>query len=72
MTYRPARERLSSERRSEIARHAALTRALLRVSICACGHEEREHWSIGSHECRTCEIDERPQPCAAFSPLRGR
>jgi hypothetical protein len=68
MAYRPARERLSATQRSEIARHAALERALQRIRVCECGHEERDHWSIGAKECRACEIAELPHPCGAFSP----
>jgi hypothetical protein len=67
MAYRSARERLSPEQRTEIARHAARMRALQRVLVCRCGHEEREHWSIGARECRACEIAEVPRPCMGFS-----
>jgi hypothetical protein len=67
--YKPARERLSAEQRSEIARHAAMVRAMRRDAlICTCGHAESEHWSIGARECRACEIAEHPDPCPRFTP----
>ncbi len=66
--YKPARERLSPERRSEIARHAALVRgARVRLAMCSCGHAESEHWSIGARECRTCDVMELPYPCIGFA-----
>ena len=66
--YKPARDRLSAEQRSEIARHAAIMRGMQRApEACSCGHAESEHWSIGARECRACEIDERPNPCMRFS-----
>lgn len=69
MAYKPARERMSAERRSDIARHAALMRARPPVvSVCACGHAENEHWSVGSKECRTCDIAELPNACIGFVP----
>jgi len=70
--YRPALERLSKERRSEIASYAARMRNLQRVRVCECDHAEREHWSIGAKECRACEIAELPRPCLRFTPKRRR
>jgi hypothetical protein len=67
--YKSARERLSPEQRSEIARHAAMERAMQRGPLnCSCGHTEGDHWSIGARECRACEIDERPNPCLGYTP----
>jgi len=67
--YKPARERLTAERRSDIASHAAQARrALPSVIVCACTHPERDHWTVGARECRACDIAELPRPCQAFSP----
>lgn len=69
-TYIPSRERLSREKRSAIARNAALARARQRREAprqCKCGHMETEHWSLGARECRTCYDLETLDPCAGFS-----
>jgi hypothetical protein len=68
--YIPSRERLSDEKRSAIARNAALARARQRREmrgICECGHSETEHWSVGTRECWRCYEQDDVEPCSAFT-----
>lgn len=69
--YIPSQERLSNEKRSAIARNAALARARQRretPGICECGHSESEHWSVGSRECWRCYEQDDVEPCSGFTP----
>jgi hypothetical protein len=53
-------------RRAEIASAAARSKILYVVRICACGHKEGEHFSVGKRECFACDAADAAVPCPGF------